>query len=276
MTKKTPANVSVSGNATTSSSQPQAMGLANAGTTQAGKKRKSEPQEDSTPTQNVEQALLPPKKKIKASIEPSPPPPKKKMKASIETSKPSATTTATARNHDAPSKTKVLEKSAKKRPTSDESDDASVNANLAHPVKKAKVDKQTAAPIRRSGKYSESHKKRCLLTIFLETMIFQVGSKVVTHKPGDDGDSDVEEVEGENFSLNKTPHQQGVKKSKPASNTSEGPYETPVILRKKPWALPVVQVDDTEVEDSEIERVVKTKRKKATRVSAGDNRDLVD
>jgi hypothetical protein len=118
------------------------MGLANTGTTD--KKRKSEPQVGvSTPTQDAEQA---------------PPPPKKKMKASVEPSQPSATTTATERNnHGAPLKTKRMDNSAKKRPTSDESDDASINANLAHPAKKAKVDKLAALarmPIRRSGKIS--------------------------------------------------------------------------------------------------------------------------
>jgi hypothetical protein len=77
------------------------------------------------------------------------------MKASVEPSQPSATTTATERNHGAPSKTKRTDNNAKKRPTGDESDDASVNANLAHPAKKAKVNKLaalTGQPIRRSGK----------------------------------------------------------------------------------------------------------------------------
>ena len=137
-------NVSISSShdAKTSSSQPQAMpvGLANTGTT--GKKRKSEPQVGaSTPTQNAEQA---------------PPPPKKKMKASVKPSQPSgpATVTAMERNHGAPSKTKGMD-SAKKHPTGDESDHASVGANPAHPAKKAKVDKSAAltrVPIRRSGK----------------------------------------------------------------------------------------------------------------------------
>jgi hypothetical protein len=48
-----------------------------------------------------------------------------------------------------------MNKSAKKRPTVDESNDTSVGANLAHPAKKAKVNHlgaSTAAPIRRSGK----------------------------------------------------------------------------------------------------------------------------
>lgn len=116
------------------------MGLANTGTT--GKKRKNDPQVGvSTQTQHAEQAQPPPKKKIRATVEPS---------------QPSVTTTATERNnHGAPSKTKRMDNSAKKRPTGDESDDASVNANRAHPAKKAKVDKPAAltrAPIRRSGK----------------------------------------------------------------------------------------------------------------------------
>jgi hypothetical protein len=90
-----------------------------------GKKRKSEPQVGvSTPTQDAKQ---------------TPPPPKKKIKASVAPSQPYSTTTAMERNkHGAPSH------NAKKRPTADESDDASVNA---HPVKKAKVEK-----LRRSGK----------------------------------------------------------------------------------------------------------------------------
>ena len=52
-----------------------------------------------------------------------------------------------------------MDKGAKKRPTSDESDDASANASLAHPAKKAKVNKPTAltrVPIRRSGKNFEN------------------------------------------------------------------------------------------------------------------------
>ena len=103
-------------------------------------------------------------------------------------------------------------------------------------------------------------------------MIFQDGSEVVTHKPGANGDTDVEEVEGENDGFNeKTPRQQKVKID---ANTSEGPYETPVILRTKPWAPLVAEVDDTEADESEIERVVIMKRKKATaRVSSGDNAD---
>jgi len=104
----------------------------------------------------------------------------------------------------------------------------------------------------------------------LETMIFQVGSEVLTHKPGAGGDTDVEEVEGENDLNEKTPRQKKVKQSK--AGDSEEPYETPVILRTKPWAPSVAQVDDTEAdsEDSEIERLVTTKRKKTTRVSSED------
>jgi hypothetical protein len=114
--------------------------------------------------------------------------------------------------------------------------------------------------------------------ISLETMIFQVGSEVVTHKPVANVDSDVEdEPEGENDSLyERTPRQQDVKRGK--ANTSEGPYETPAILRTKPWAPSVVEAGDTEAEDSEIERVVITpaKGKKAMRVSSGDNSESVD
>jgi hypothetical protein len=103
--------------------------------------------------------------------------------------------------------------------------------------------------------------------ISLETMIFQVDSEVITRKPGADSDSDVEEVEGENDGLNeRTPRQQNIQQNK--VNTSEGPYETPVILRTKPWAPSVAQLDDTDAEDSEIERVVVTKRTKVTRVSS--------
>jgi hypothetical protein len=120
VTKKKPANLSVSGNKKTSTSHPQATGLANTGTT--GRKRKSEPQ----------------------VTEQAPPPPKKKMKASVDPSQPSATATATKRNRDnhaAPSKMKSMDNSGKRRPY----DDATVNT--AHPAKKAKV-----APIRRTGK----------------------------------------------------------------------------------------------------------------------------
>jgi len=129
-------NVSVSGNAKTSSNQHLAMGLVNTGT--IGKKRKNKPQVDvSTPAQDAEQA---------------PPPPKK---ASVEPSRPSATTTTMERNHGAPSKTKRMDNGAKKHPTNDDSDDASVSANLVHPAKKAKVEKLAApnrVPIHRSGK----------------------------------------------------------------------------------------------------------------------------
>lgn len=118
------------------------MGLTNTG--DIGKKRKSEPQilpvGDSTPTQDAEQAS-------------APPPPKKKKKASVESSQP--VTTTMKRNHGAPSKTKGISNSAKKRPTVDEYDEPSVTANLAHPAKKAKVEKGAAlnrVPIRRSGK----------------------------------------------------------------------------------------------------------------------------
>ena len=115
------------------------MDLTNTGN--VGKKRKSEPQVGvSTPTQDADKA---------------PPPPKKKMKASVEPSQPSASIAATERNHGALSKTKRMDNSAKKRPTGDESDDASVSANLGHPAKKAKVDKLealTRVPIRCSGK----------------------------------------------------------------------------------------------------------------------------
>jgi hypothetical protein len=192
------------------------------------------------------------------------------MKASVEPSKPSATTAVTERNklnHGASSKTKRID-SAKKRPTGDESDDASVIANLAHPAKKSKVDKPadlTRAPIRRSGK-TNLMLKDAADKFSLETMIFQVGSEAVTHKPGAEGDSDVEEVEGENDTLYaRTPRQQDIKQGK-ATTGSEGPYETPVVLRTKLWAPPV-QVDDTEAEESEFERVEKIK---AARVSSVD------
>jgi hypothetical protein len=141
VTKKVPTKVSVSGNAKT-----QAMGPANTRIT--GKKRKNEPEpqvDASTPTEDAEQA---------------PPPPKKKKKSSIELSQPSSTTTATERNHasSAPSKTKNMDGGlgSTKRPIREEFDEVSVSANLAHPAKKAKVDKLIGpgvpVPIRRSGK----------------------------------------------------------------------------------------------------------------------------
>ena len=197
--------------------------------------------------------------------EQAPPPPKKKKKGSVEAPKPSATTTATE-SHSAPSKTERMEMNsgAKKRR---ESDDASVSANLAHPAKKAKVDELAAltkVPIRRSGKiflFSDV-KRRLLIKSSLETMIFQAGSEIVTHKPGADDKSDIE-VDGEDNN-ERTPRQKNVKQS--TTIISEEPYETPVILRTKPWAPSVAQVNDTEAEDSEFERVVITRRKKATRV----------
>jgi hypothetical protein len=67
-----------------------------------------------------------------------------------------------------------------------------------------------------------------------------------------------------------TPRQRDVKQGGP--NTGEGPYETPVVLRTKRRAQTVqLEVDDTEAEDSEIEREVRKvimKRKKATKVSS--------
>jgi hypothetical protein len=110
----------------------------------------------------------------------------------------------------------------------------------------------------------------------LETMIFQAGSELATHKPGAKGNSEsgvevLEEVEGKSDSdtLNeRTPRQQDNKRGKANTVTSEGPYETPVILRTKPWTPSAEQVDDTEADDSETERVVIMKKKKATTVSS--------
>lgn len=97
-------------------------------------------------------------------------------------------------------------------------------------------------------------------------MVFQDGSKVVTHKPGDDSDSDIK-VDALNET---TPRQQDIEQGK--ANTGQEPYKTPVILRTKRWNPSAVEVNDTELEDSEIEKDVK-KRKKATRprVSSQDN-----
>jgi hypothetical protein len=171
-----------------------------------------------------------------------------------------------------------MDNGAKKRPTSYVSDDASVSANLAHPAKKAKVDEVAAVtrvPIRRSGKIIliSGVKRRLLTKSSLETLIFQVGSEIVTHRHGADGNSDIEKVDGENDN-ERTPRQKNVQQS--TTNINEEPYETPVILRTKPWAPSVARVDDTDPEDSEIERVVIPKRKKATRVSSGDNLNAVD
>jgi hypothetical protein len=107
-------------------------------------------------------------------------------------------------------------------------------------------------------------------------MIFQVGSEAIIHKPasGAENDSDVEEVDDEDDTSDaRTPRQQDVKRGK-ATTDSEGPYETPVVLRTKLWAPPV-QVDDTEAEDSEFERV-DIEKIKATRVSSGDNAVDID
>jgi hypothetical protein len=110
----------------------------------------------------------------------------------------------------------------------------------------------------------------------LETMILQVGSELTTHRPGAKGNSGVEvleEIEAKSDSdtdtMNeRTPRQQDNKRGK--ANTSEGPYETPVILRAMPRALLAAQADDTEADDSETERLVMIKRKKATRVSSNN------
>jgi hypothetical protein len=154
-----PANVSVSCNVKTTSSQP--MGLTN-----TGKKRKSEPQLEvrvstvnPTPTQDDEEAPpLPKKKRTKTSVD------------TVESSQPSATTTTTMErnNHGALSNVKRMDNSSKKRP----GDDTFVNANPvtpAHPAKKAKVDKVAAlnrTPLRRSGKITWVF-KRHQLTEFL-------------------------------------------------------------------------------------------------------------
>jgi len=97
----------------------------------------------------------------------------------------------------------------------------------------------------------------------LETLILQVGSEVITHKPKASQNTDYEEVEGGGGALNQaTPRQQDIQ-----HRNDEGPYETPVILRTKRFA-PSIQVDDTEAYDSEIDReLIVRKRKKATTVS---------
>jgi hypothetical protein len=103
-------------------------------------------------------------------------------------------------------------------------------------------------------------------------MIFQVGSEAVTHKPRAEGDSDVEEVEGEDDTLDtRTPRQQDVKRGKATTGSEGSYYETPVVLRTKLWAPPV-QVDDTE---SEFE-TVDIEKIKATKVSSGDNAVDID
>ena len=94
--------------------------------------------------------------------------------------------------------------------------------------------------------------------ICLETMIYEVGSEVITHKP----ESDVEYVDELKDENEKTPRQQ---ESKAAT---EGPYETPVVLRTRPWAPPVAIPDDTEADDSEAERIFIRKRKKPTKASS--------
>lgn len=98
-------------------------------------------------------------------------------------------------------------------------------------------------------------------------MIFQVGSEIFTHKPGanSDRDSNIEVgVEGKNETP-ATPRQQDVRQGDLAGPLA---YETPVILRTKRRAPSIVEVDDTEAENSEIERKVAImKRKKAMSVS---------
>ena len=107
-------------------------------------------------------------------------------------------------------------------------------------------------------------------------MIFQVGSEIATHKTGADNDSGIEEESEDNTSNGRTPCQQDFKRGK--ANTSNEPYETPFTLRTKPWAPSVVEADDTEVEDSESEKVLSvTKGKKAMmKVSSGDKLGVVD
>ena len=96
-------------------------------------------------------------------------------------------------------------------------------------------------------------------------MIYEVGSEIVTHKPTSSADSYSDtEVEGGSEA---TLRQQDGIQGKP--NTSEGPYETPVILRTK---CRVVQVenDTDEKSASEIEReilkgIVKRKKEMTVR-----------
>lgn len=106
---------------------------------------------------------------------------------------------------------------------------------------------------------------------YLETMVFEVGNEIVTHRPGVNRNfhvEEVEEVEGEN---ERTPRQQNSKAATSDGDGPVGPYETPVVLRTKPWAPSVVQ-EDTEADDSEIERIANVlKMKRAARVSSGDN-----
>jgi len=146
VTKKTPTTVPVPGNANTSASRPPSRATSLANTQTTGEKRKGEPQilGSSIPTEDTDQASLPPKKKMKATVERSQP-------------SESSMTTAIDRNaRSAPSNvnTKRIDNASKKRTTADGSDDASVKVNPAHPSKKAKVNKQTALtkpPIRRTG-----------------------------------------------------------------------------------------------------------------------------
>lgn len=96
-------------------------------------------------------------------------------------------------------------------------------------------------------------------------MIYEVGSEIVTHKPTSSADSYSDtEVEGGSEA---TPRQQDGIQGKP--NTSEGPYETPVILRTKRGVVQV-ENDTDENSASEIEReilkgIVKRKKEMTVR-----------
>jgi hypothetical protein len=96
---------------------------------------------------------------------------------------------------------------------------------------------------------------------------------VVTLKPEADGNSFVDEIKDEDDNLDeRTPPQRNVKTRSMAntSNNPEGPYETPNILRTRPWASSVIP-DDTEAEDSEMERIISKMR--ANRVMKVSSRD---
>ena len=98
-------------------------------------------------------------------------------------------------------------------------------------------------------------------------MIFECGSELITHKPLVSSSSDIGETEDDNKgSDERTPHQRTARHQQ--DDPSEAPYKTPIILRTKPWVPSVVPPDDTEEDNSEIERVHVMNRRKP-RVSYG-------
>lgn len=99
-------------------------------------------------------------------------------------------------------------------------------------------------------------------------MIFEAGSKVVAHRPGDnqvhdvlDEDNDNDNDGGKNETT--TPRQRDFERGEADASA----YETPYVLRTKRRIPPVQAEYDTEAQESETEKAEVRKRQKRLRVS---------